>query len=114
MRTKRQIKDNELMAGWGCIGLMITTLFIFLFFSTWAFGQEMKYTVSWTAEVQVDCGFPETDVYGNRIPVPSLYCAELRPMAKEFTDRKKAIKFFDIGNYNKPLSMEIDSVKLKQ
>lgn len=34
-------------------------------------------------------------------------------MSKKFTDREKAIEFFDDGNYNKPNSMKIDSIPIK-
>ena len=40
-------------------------------------------------------------------------CIKVTTMAKEFTNRDKAIEFFDIGNYNEPLSMTIDSVLIK-
>ncbi len=61
-----------------------------------------KYIVAWTIFVAVPCK-----------DLKQANCYEAKEMKKEFKDRKKAIEFHDIGNYNKPLSMEIDSVKIK-
>ncbi len=72
-----------------------------------------KYIVTWTLWVAVPC--QEPDEFG-RTPLvhPDVYCDQPIEKRKEFKDRKKAIEFHDIGNYNKPLSMTIDSIKIKE
>ncbi len=61
-----------------------------------------KYIVTWTIFVQIQCPQPSKD-----------NCIEVKTMAKKFINKEKAILFHDVGNYNSPLSMTIDSVFIK-
>ncbi len=65
----------------------------------------MKYIVTWIVFIAVPC---------KDLKPFEANCYEAKEMKKEFYDRQKAIEFHDIGNYNKPLSMTIDSIKIKE